>query len=213
MHGDQAPYHAHPPRNAHAIALAVSAAPMVSCAWSHISCDRAVWQRGTRPMARHDPPQLCPSALGTGAALVWAAATGRAPGRGLVGAALDRLDPHDAGSGRGHPLEPQAPKEPTCLPPTWTAEELGKRSSIERCFGRVFSLFSPFRLQRPPLAGWTAVETRVALTYAATVLVGLAAQQAGRPDLIRSPTRVCLPSLMRSLMRCHTLSDHSVDTT
>jgi hypothetical protein len=68
--------------------------------------------------------------------------------------------------------------------------ELGKRSSIERFFGRVFSLFSPFRLQRPPLAGWTAVETRVALTYAATLIVGLAAQQAGRPDLIRSPTRV-----------------------
>jgi len=48
----------------------------------------------------------------------------------------------------------------------------------------------PFRLQRPPLAGWTAVETRVALTYAATLVVGLAADQAGRPDLIRSPTRV-----------------------
>jgi hypothetical protein len=30
----------------------------------------------------------------------------------------------------------------------------------------------------------------VALTYAASVVVGLAAQQAGRPDLIRSPKRV-----------------------
>ena len=28
------------------------------------------------------------------------------------------------------------------------------------------------------------------LTYAATIVVGLAAQQAGRPDLIRSPKRV-----------------------
>jgi hypothetical protein len=65
-----------------------------------------------------------------------------------------------------------------------------KRTSIERFFGRVFSLFSVFRLQRPSLVGWTAVETRVALTYAAVLVVGLAAQQAGRPDLIRSPTRV-----------------------
>jgi hypothetical protein len=88
------------------------------------------------------------------------------------------------------PWNPKRQKNRTGLPPTWTADELGKRSSIERFFGRVFSLFSPFRLQRPPLAGWTAVETHVALTYAATLVVGLAAQQAGRPDLIRSPTRV-----------------------
>lgn len=88
------------------------------------------------------------------------------------------------------PWNPKRQQNRTCLPPTWTAEELGKRASIERFFGRVFSLFSPFRLQRPPLAGWTAVETRVALTYAATLVVGLAAQQAGRLDLIRSPTRV-----------------------
>jgi transposase len=88
------------------------------------------------------------------------------------------------------PWNPKRQKNRACLPPTWTAEELGKRTSIERFFGRVFSLFSPFRLQRLPLVGWTAVETRVALTYAATLVVGLAAQQAGRPDLIRSPTRV-----------------------
>jgi Transposase DDE domain len=88
------------------------------------------------------------------------------------------------------PWDPKRQKNRTCLPPTWTAEELGKRTSIERFFGRVFSLVSPFRLQRPPLAGWTAVETRVALTYAATLVVGFAAQQAGHPTLIRSPTRV-----------------------
>jgi hypothetical protein len=76
------------------------------------------------------------------------------------------------------------------LPPTWTAAELGKRSSIERFFGRVFSLFGHFRLQRPPLAGWSAVACRVALTAAATIVVALAAHQAGRPDLIRSPKRV-----------------------
>lgn len=88
------------------------------------------------------------------------------------------------------PWNPKRQKNRSQLPPTWTADELGKRSAIERFFGRVFSLFSPFRLQRPPLAGWSAVATRVALTYAATVVVGLAAQQAARPDLIRSPKRV-----------------------
>jgi transposase len=76
------------------------------------------------------------------------------------------------------------------LPPTWTAAELGKRSSIERFFGRVCSLFSPIRLQRPPLCGWSAVAAQVALVYAATVVVGLAAHQAARPDLVRSPKRV-----------------------
>jgi Transposase DDE domain len=88
------------------------------------------------------------------------------------------------------PWNPKRQKNRSCLPPTWTADELGKRTSIERFFGRVFSLFSLFRLQRPPLAGWSAVTMRVALTYAATVVVGLAAQQANRPDLIRSPKRV-----------------------
>lgn len=56
-----------------------------------------------------------------------------------------------------------------------------------RCASRGFSYF---RLQRPPLCGWSAVARRVALTYAGTIVVALAAYQAGRPDLIRSPTRV-----------------------
>jgi hypothetical protein len=88
------------------------------------------------------------------------------------------------------PWNAKRQKNRSCLPPTWTAEELGKRSSIERFFGRVFSRFSLLRLQRPPLAGWSAVACRVALTSAATIIVGLAAHQAGRPDLIRSPKRV-----------------------
>ena len=88
------------------------------------------------------------------------------------------------------PWNPKRQRNRSCLPPTWTAEELGKRTSIERFFGRVFSLFSSFRLQRPPLCGWSAVARRVALTYAATIIVALAAYQAGRPDLIRSPKRV-----------------------
>src|SRR6266853_1732818 len=85
------------------------------------------------------------------------------------------------------PWNPKRQKNRSCLPPTWTKEELGKRSGIERFFGRVF-LF--FHLQRPPLCGWSEIASQVALTYAASVVVGLAAQQAGRPDLIRSPKRV-----------------------
>ena len=85
------------------------------------------------------------------------------------------------------PWNPKRQKNRFCLPPTWTKEELGKRSGIERFFGRVF-LF--FHLQRPPLFGWSTMVRQVALTYTATIIVALAAQQAGRPDLIRSPKRV-----------------------
>lgn len=85
------------------------------------------------------------------------------------------------------PWNPKRQKNRTCLPPTWTAHELGKRSGIERFFGRVFPFFG---LQRPPVVGWTAVVQRVALTYTAVMVVALAAHQAGRPDLIRSPSRV-----------------------
>jgi len=73
------------------------------------------------------------------------------------------------------------------LPPTWTKEELGKRSSIERFFGRIF-LF--FRRPWPPYSGWSTILQQVALTYTASIVVGLAAGQAHRPDLIRSPKRV-----------------------
>jgi len=88
------------------------------------------------------------------------------------------------------PWNPKRQQNRSCLPPTWTAAALGQRTSSARFFGRVCSLFSVCRWQRPPLVGWTAVETRVALTDAATRVVGLAAQQAGRPALIRLPTRV-----------------------
>src|SRR5215210_3625470 len=85
------------------------------------------------------------------------------------------------------PWNPKNTKRRDGLPPTWTAAELGKRSGIERFFGRVFRFFG---LQRPPVVGWTAVVQRVALTYAATIIVALIAHQADRPDLIRSPKRV-----------------------
>src|SRR5260221_170335 len=85
------------------------------------------------------------------------------------------------------PWNPKRQKQRDGLPPTWTAQELGKRTSIERFFGRVLVFF---RLQRPPVFGWSAVEARVALTYAAVWVVALAAWQAGRPDLIRSPRLV-----------------------
>jgi transposase len=85
------------------------------------------------------------------------------------------------------PWNPKQQKRRDGLAPTWTAEELGKRTGIERFFGRVLVFF---RLQRPPVFGWSAVETRVALTYAAVWVISLAAWQAARPDLIRSPRLV-----------------------
>jgi hypothetical protein len=105
-----------------------------------------------------------------------------------LGTATDPLDPCHAGSHCRCPLESQKTEE-SLLPATnlEAREELGKRTSIERFFGRVF-LF--FRLQRPPFTGWSAIVSQVALTYTASILVALAAWQAERPDLIRSPKRV-----------------------
>jgi hypothetical protein len=50
--------------------------------------------------------------------------------------------------------------------------------------------FSFFGGRAPPLTGWSSVVSQVALTYTATILVALAAWNAQRPDLIRSPKRV-----------------------
>lgn len=69
------------------------------------------------------------------------------------------------------------------MPPTWTAAELAERTRIEHFSGRVLV----FRLQHPSVLGWSAVETRVALPSATTWVIALAARQAGRPALIRSP--------------------------
>jgi transposase len=85
------------------------------------------------------------------------------------------------------PWNPKRTKDRTALPPTWTRDEVGKRGSIERFFGRIF-LF--FHLQRPRVVGWTAVTQQVALTYTASIVVALAAHAYGRDDLIRSPKRV-----------------------
>ena len=85
------------------------------------------------------------------------------------------------------PWNPKRQKKRDGLPPTWTAAELSKRTSIERFFGRVLVFF---RMQRPQVFGWSAVETRVALTYAAVWVIALAAWQARRPELIRSPRLV-----------------------
>ena len=93
----------------------------------------------------------------------------------------------DLGAAAVIPWNPKRQKRRDGLPPTWTAEELGKRTSIERFFGRVLVFF---RLQRPPVFGWSAVETRVALTYAAVWVIALAAWQADHPELIRSPRLV-----------------------
>src|SRR5438094_468227 len=78
-------------------------------------------------------------------------------------------------------FNPKRTMDRSYLPPTWTADELGKRSAIERFFGRLLRVLP---LQRPPLGGWSAVTCAVALSFSATIVVALAAHQAGRPDLI-----------------------------
>jgi hypothetical protein len=85
------------------------------------------------------------------------------------------------------PWNPKRQKQRDGLPPTWTAEQLGQRTSTERFFSPVMVFF---HLRRPPVSGWSAVETRVALTYAAVWVIALSAWQAGCPELIRSPCRV-----------------------
>jgi len=64
----------------------------------------------------------------------------------------------------------------------------GYRVHTLLCCGSGLPLF--FHLQRPPLCGWLAIARQVALTYTASIIVALAAEPAGRPDLIRSPKRV-----------------------
>jgi hypothetical protein len=39
------------------------------------------------------------------------------------------------------PWNPKRQKKQDDLPSTWTADELGKRTSIERCFGPVLAFF------------------------------------------------------------------------
>jgi hypothetical protein len=54
------------------------------------------------------------------------------------------------------PWNPKNQKKRSSLLPTWTKEELGKRTSIERFFSRVFLFFG---LQRPPFSDWFAIHT------------------------------------------------------
>jgi hypothetical protein len=164
----------------------------VRCCWA-IGCTRCcVVAPGCRCCSASPqptstvPPSPTPPG-GTGRAPVCPEAECSAPGCGLLGPQAGRLDSHRPRRGRRHPLEPQAAESAGWLPPTWTADELSKRTSVEHFFRRVLVFF---RLQRPPVFGWSAVETRVALTYASVWVIALAAYQAGRPDLIRSPRLV-----------------------
>jgi hypothetical protein len=58
------------------------------------------------------------------------------------------------------------------LPSTWRAQELGKRTSIERFFVRVLVLV---RWQHSPDFGGLAVNTRIVVTSAAVSVIALAA--------------------------------------
>lgn len=54
------------------------------------------------------------------------------------------------------PWNPKRQKNRSCLPPTWTKAELGKRSSIERFFGRVFLFFHLHHRRSGCSASWTS---------------------------------------------------------
>jgi len=137
---------------------------------------------------QHPRRAVRPSTVGTGRPSVRGAPARYPSGRRLLGPQADRLDHTTLGAAAVILWNPKRQKQRDGLPPTGTAaEELGKRTTIERFFGRVLVFF---RLQRPPVLGWSAIETRVALTYAAVWVIALAAWQAGRPNLIRSPRLV-----------------------
>src|SRR6266571_4884899 len=103
------------------------------------------------------------------------------PGCRLLGPAPHRLDPRHPSCRRCHPLEPQAPEKPLVL-----AAHLDQRGTRQTQCDR--TLLWP----RLPLFSFTTSASLglVGLTYTASIIVGLAAQQAGRPELIRSPKRV-----------------------
>ena len=101
------------------------------------------------------------------------------------------------------PWNPKRQKNRTCLPPTWTAEELGKRPASNASSGASSRSLAPSACSARRSSGWTAVETRVALTYAATLVVGLAAHQAAVPTS-SAPTRS--HPLSSALIRSHPLS-------
>jgi len=105
----------------------------------------------------------------------------RPPGCCLLGSAPHCLYSCRTWIRSRHSKEPAlAQRESHLFTPTWTREALRKRSGIERFAGTRFSLLSS------PLCGWS----ELALTSAASVSVGLAAEPTGLPDLIRSPKRV-----------------------
>lgn len=135
------------------------------------------------PANAHDAPFARPL-------LTWVvhlSALRRAPRCRLLGTPSDPLAAHPPRCPGGDPVNPKRQKNRTCLPPTWTRDEPGKRCSTEHFFGHVFRFSGR---QRPPVVGWTAVVQRVAFTSTATLVVALAAHHAARPDRIRSPKRV-----------------------
>jgi hypothetical protein len=75
---------------------------------------------------------------------------------------------------------------PACLLPGGT-RGIGQAERDRTVFRAGLAVLSP--ITRPPLYGWSAIASQVALTYTASLVVALAAKPAGRPDLIRSPKR------------------------
>jgi len=168
----------------------------LSPAYPALSWDRLAAALPALPGQRPRCP-LRPPAAGTGRTTVRAVASRDPPRCWLLGPQIDRLDPHGPGRSRGDFLEPQTAEETG-----WAAADLD-RSRVGQTHQHRAVLWPGlvlvvFRLQRPPVFGWSAVETRVVLTYAAVWVIALAAWQAGRPELIRSP-RLVLAHVMEGV--------------
>src|SRR5438132_9062116 len=106
----------------------------------------------------------------------------------LLGLEAHRLDSCHLGRGSRDPLESQTPEKSLLFASHVDQRGVGQ-TEWDRTV-RMARVFLFFHLQRPPLSGWSTIARQVALTYTATIIVALAAQQAGRPDLIHSPKRV-----------------------
>jgi len=148
------------------------------------------------PATSHDAPLPGPFSPGRFASLggspLWAAPAQRPPGFRLVGVRLIACIHATLGAvAVVVPWDPKRQENRSCPPPTWSAVELGKRTSIEHCFGRVFGLFGLFRLQRPPLAGWSAIDYGRAASFKTQgTRVGRTSRVDDDPE--RSPPRTWL---------------------
>src|SRR5262249_23066309 len=108
----------------------------------------------------------------------------------LLGVEADRVDPHGARRPSGHPVE-----SPAATEPRWPAADLDRRGVGQ---AHQYRALLRMGLGFLPLAALATMRLAsngdaVALTHTAVWVIALAAWQARRPALVRSP-RLVLPT-------------------